>query len=104
VSADRLLRDAERAADRLRLVGPRMAARSGPDAAAVLTAVRAAIQRLADAGADAESRPRRAVPELAPHALGDQVLVLVHDLAAAGGGQEGLDAGSAALADLRSRI
>ncbi len=80
-ACDALIRQAERVADRLGLVGPRMAARSSPSAAAVLDDVRAVLQQLADLGADAESRERRPVPVLAAHALGDQVLVLAHDVA-----------------------
>lgn len=72
---------AARLADRLRVVGPRFAAREGPEAAAVLVDIRAVLQRLADLAADAEGRARRRLPVLAPHALGDQVLVLTHDLA-----------------------
>ena len=98
-----LARDAERTADRLRVVGPRMAARTGDDAAAVLAAVRADLQRLADLAADAEARPRRPVPVLGAHALGDQVLVLAHDVAATGSA-EAVDAGTAVLAELRARI
>jgi hypothetical protein len=102
-ASERLARDAERAADRLRVVGPRMAARTGEDAAALLDAVRADLQRLADAGADAEGRPRRTVPVLAPHALADQVLVLAHDVATAGDAAA-VEAGLAVVADLRARI
>lgn len=101
--AEALARDAERAADRLRVVGPRMAARTGDEAAAVLDAVRADLQRLADLAADAEGRPRRPLPVLRAHALGDQVLVLAHDVAAAGAA-DGLGAARAVLADLRARI
>jgi hypothetical protein len=103
VSAERLLREADRAADRLRVVGPRMAARTGPDAASLLGRVRAGLQRLADLAADAESRPPLAVPDLAPHALGDQLLVLAHDLAATGS-DIAVDAGLEALAELRAAI
>ncbi len=45
--------------------------------------VRAELQHLADAAADAEGRERRPVPELAPHAWGDQLTVLVTDALAA---------------------
>lgn len=99
----RLLRDAERAADRLRVVGPRLAARRGDEAAAVLAAVRADLQRLADVGADAEGRARRPVPALAAHALADQVLVLAHDVAAASD-DTAAAAGLAVVTDLRARI
>lgn len=77
-----LLVEAGRTADRLRVVGPRLAARSGPEAAALLDAVRGELQALADAGCDAEGVARRPVPVLGAHALGDQLLVLARDLAA----------------------
>lgn len=41
--------------------------------------VRPELQHLADVAADAEGRGRLLVPELAPHALGDQLTVLVRD-------------------------
>lgn len=74
------LRHLERLADRLRVVAPRLAAREGPEAAETLARVRAGLQELADLGADADGRPRRVIPELAAHGLGDQALVLGHDL------------------------
>nr|WP_246467170.1 hypothetical protein [Allocatelliglobosispora scoriae] len=46
-------------------------------------AVRALVQVLADAGADAEGLPRRGVPTLPDTALADQVRVLAADLMAA---------------------
>lgn len=108
MSTDRLERDAERAADRLRVVGPRMAARTGPEARALLDDVRADLQRLADLAADAEERPRRAVPVLAAHALADQVLVLAHDVAVAAPGTPAGDAATeaavAVVAALKARI
>ncbi len=76
--ARELERELERVADRLRVVGPRVHART--DRGAALAAVREVLQALADLAADAESRPRRPVPELAAHALGDQLLVLGHDV------------------------
>jgi hypothetical protein len=42
------------------------------------------VQRLADAGADAEGRARMRVPRLADTALPDQLRVMVTDLVAAG--------------------
>ena len=78
-----LAHELDRVADRLRVIGPRYAARNTPEAAAALDGVRAAIQRLADLAADAEGIAHRPVPRLAPHALADQVLVLGHDLLAA---------------------
>jgi hypothetical protein len=38
------------------------------------------VQRVADAGADAEGRPRRVVPRLADTVLADQLAVLVEDV------------------------
>jgi hypothetical protein len=107
-----LTREIERVADRLRVLGPRLAARlaarrttrepvaAGPDdlggpddlvgstepvdarAIATIEQIRDVLQRLADLAADAEGRRRRPVPALAPHGLADQVLVLGHDLLA----------------------
>jgi len=98
-----LRREAERVADRLQVVGPRMAARSGPDGEQVLADVRAVLGQLADLAADAERTPRRAVPVLAPHALADQLLVLAHDLAQFGD-PAALATGLAVLLDLKRRI
>jgi hypothetical protein len=79
-----LEREAGRVADRLRVLGPRWAARDhAPDAAAI-GAVRAALQALADVAADAAGAARRPVPPLALHAAGDQVLVLAREAAQAG--------------------
>jgi hypothetical protein len=39
-----------------------------------------AVQRLADAGADTEARPRRPVPRLGDVTLADQLTVVVEDL------------------------
>lgn len=69
----------ERVADRLRVVGPRLAGREGEEAASRLRQIRAGLQRLADLAADAEGEPRRPVPVLAAHALGDQMLVLGYE-------------------------
>jgi hypothetical protein len=40
----------------------------------------AVLQRLADAGADAEGQPRRPVPRLADVSLADQLTVVVEDI------------------------
>lgn len=77
---DEAVRQLERLADRLRVVGPRLAAREGPQAQDQLAAIRAGLQRLADLAAAADGHSRRAVPELAAFALADQLLVLGHDL------------------------
>lgn len=95
-----LIREAERVADRLRVLGPRWAARRhAPDAEAI-AAVRAALQQLADLVADADRAPRRPVPALALHALGDQVLVLSHEAGRAGVGA----AAAQVLITLRRRL
>ena len=96
-------RELDRVADRLRVVAPRLAARGTPEAAQTLGGLRAAVQALADLGADAERRPAGAVPELAPHALADQVLVLGHDLLAAGDPDAAARAHDL-LVDLRRRL
>jgi hypothetical protein len=86
-----LARETERVADRLRVLGPRWAAREyAPDSEAV-AAVRTALQALADVTAEADGDPRRAVPELALHALADQVSVLAHEAARAGAGPAAAD-------------
>lgn len=77
---DEAARQLERLADRLRVVGPRLAARQGPEAADLLARVRAGLQRIADLTADADAEPRRPVPVLSGYALADQALVLGSDL------------------------
>jgi hypothetical protein len=79
---DDAVRRLERLADRLRVVGPRLAARDGDEAKVLLAEIRAGLQRLADLAAEADDLPRRRVPELAGFALADQLLVLGHDLLA----------------------
>jgi hypothetical protein len=81
VTADpyEVLRAAERLADRLRMLGPRWAARDNPADAASAAAVREALQRLADLAARAEGQPSRPVPDIGLHALADQLLVLARD-------------------------
>jgi hypothetical protein len=131
-----LAREIERVADRLRVLGPRFAARlpartpaTGPadhdpgDGSRVgsgkpgtgpgesfetqtirtLEQIRGVLQVLADLAADAEGRPRRPVPALAPHGLGDQVLVLGHDLLAVPD-PDARVAGLGALTDLRRSL
>ena len=63
---------------------PALGAREQVEDARPAAEVRAALQRLADAAARAEHRPPRPVPDLGPHALADQVLVLARDAAATG--------------------
>jgi hypothetical protein len=127
-----LAREIERVADRLRVLGPRLAARLADrrmarepvavepvaaepgdlaeatelvDARAIATIeqVRDVLQRLADLAADAEDRRRRPVPALAPHGLADQVLVLGHDLIAVAD-PAARTAGLTALGELRHAL
>lgn len=126
-----LTQEIERVADRVRVLGPRMAARlsarpgapagrlgstggqgisvAGPgisvaeQASRTLDQIRGVLQVLADLAADAEGRPRRPVPALAPHGLGDQVLVLGHDLLAVAS-PDARAAGLSALIELRRAL
>ena len=111
MSAPALSVVAERVADRLRVVGPRMAARSSAEAAALLDDVRAVLQQLADlaagagagAGAGIENRARRTVPTLAAHGLADQVQVLVLEVTRTGD-TVAVATAAAILHDLSRRI
>lgn len=47
-------------------------------------AAAAAVQRLADLGADAEGRARRSVPALGPTVLADQLAIMVDDVVRTG--------------------
>lgn len=73
---------------RLSSLGPARITRPRDDGSAPIDVVRPALQALADEAADAEDRPRRAVPELAAHGLADQLIVLTNDLLAAAPGRE----------------
>jgi hypothetical protein len=98
-----VVRAAERLADRLRLLGPRWAARNRPDDAAPAFTVRAGLQRLADLTAAAEEEPARPVPDLGLHALADQLLVLARDVAATGDA-DALAEADTVLATLRAAL
>jgi hypothetical protein len=98
-----VMRAAERVADRLRMLGPRWAARRNPGDAAPTVAVRDALQRLADLAARAEGEPSRPVPDIGLHALADQLLVLARDATAAGDG-ETLDEAARTVEELRYRL
>jgi hypothetical protein len=74
------VRRLDRLAGRLRVAGPRLAAREGAEARQTLAAIRSGLQGLADLAADADGEPRRVVPGLSAHALADQALVLGHDV------------------------
>jgi hypothetical protein len=88
---EQLGREAERVADRLRVLGPRWANRDVATDAAQVAGVRSALQQLADLAADAWQMPHHDVPTLRLHALGDQVLVLAHEAAEAGCGASARD-------------
>ena len=98
-----VVRAAERVADRLRVLGPRWADRNRSEDARSAGQVRAGLQRLADAGARAERRPERPVPDLGLHVLADQVLVLARDVAATGDA-EALAEADDVLAGLRAGL
>ncbi|MEZ0490956.1 hypothetical protein AB2L28_01735 [Kineococcus sp. TBRC 1896] len=61
--------------------------------------VRAAAQDLADLAADAEGQPRRTLPVLATHGLGDQLAVLGTDVL-----RHGDDAALAAAHEVLTRV
>jgi hypothetical protein len=63
----------------------------------------AVLQRLADAGADAEGQPRRPVPLLADVNLADQLTVMVDDILRTGD-PAALRAAATELAALRSAL
>jgi hypothetical protein len=70
----------DRLADRLRVVGPRLAARQSQEAGDLIGQIREGLQKIADLTADADGEPRRPVPALSAYALADQALVLGSDL------------------------
>jgi hypothetical protein len=77
--------EVRRVATRLAALGPARLTRAAEDGATPADRVRPVLQDLADRAADLEGEPRRSVPVLAPHALADQLVVLVGDLLAAAG-------------------
>ena len=102
-TAEDAQRELVRVADRLRVIGPRLAARGTPAAEEALGQVRTGLQQLADLAAQAAGEPIRAVPGLAPHALADQVLVLGHDLLAGPAGATDVRRADAVRALVRIR-
>jgi hypothetical protein len=119
VNGESLLRDAERTADRLRVVLPRLLGRADDaPGVALLAEVRDTLQALADAAAPAQGRTRREVPRIGVHAVPEQLLVLAHDLvsatarpgafageaAAQAAHEQALDDARVALQGLRSRL
>jgi len=107
VDAGELIRQGERVAARVGVVGPRLAARlaarEAPEARQMLDHIRSVLQQLADLGADAEGRARRPVPVLDAHALADQLMVFVHDVAVFGQDADRA-AAHAVLRDLAARL
>lgn len=100
--------DLRRTVDRVgSLALPRLAAAFEPEATRA-DAVRALVQHLADAAADLAGEPRRVVPRLGDHAVGDQLAVCGHDLLAAaasdGSDDAALTAAADDLLDLRRRL
>jgi hypothetical protein len=80
--------DLTRTVDRLRTLGlARLEASFAPEPTRADAAHEVA-QRLADESADLEGRPRRQLPTLGAHAVGDQLAVTGHDLLAAAGDRE----------------
>lgn len=94
-------RELRRVVDRLAGLGPERVQRPGADGVAASERVRAVLDLLAAQAADLRGDDRREVPLLRPHALGDQLTVLV---------REALDAGADAsavrahLTDLRRAL
>lgn len=66
-------------------------------------AAAAAVQRLADLGADAEGRPRRPVPGLGPAVLADQLAVVADDVARTGD-EAAIGAAAAEVAALKAAL
>jgi len=83
VDPERLAREVERLADRLRTLSDVRLARPLPPYATRADAARAVVQLLADHAAGLEGRPSREVPRLTDLAVGDQVAVTGTDLVVA---------------------
>jgi hypothetical protein len=83
----------DRVVTRLRVLGMRMSADGPRPPSAAGTAdpvgrIHSVLREIADLAADAECVPRRSVPELAPNAVADQLLVLAQDLVSVAGPAE----------------
>ena len=109
-STDRFEADLRRTVDRLRTLGlDRLKASFAPEPTRA-DAAYAVAGRLADAAADLDGGPRRALPRLADQAVGDQVAVCGHELLAASSvadravGDAALSLAADDLLDLRRRI
>jgi len=77
-------RELRRVVERLGALGPDRVTRPGPDGATPADLVRAELEVLASEAADLRGDDHRAVPALRPHALGDQLVVLVGEALDAG--------------------
>jgi hypothetical protein len=87
---------------RIAALGPaRLARPAVRDGVPPVERVRPVLQHLADVAAQAEGRGPRAVPELEPHAVADQLVVLVRDVLAATAGAGDRDA---VLDDVHGRL
>lgn len=87
-AVERAERELWRVTTRLAALGPSRCRRPGPDGVSPADRVRPVLQWAADTAAACERRPRRVVPVLGEHALGDQLVVLAGDLLAAAGDDE----------------
>ena len=77
-------RELRRVVGRLSGLTPERAERPGPDGTSPADLVRAELVALAVDAAERRGDDHRDVPVLRPHALGDQLTVLVHEALAAG--------------------
>jgi hypothetical protein len=104
---ERYAADLERTVDRVRTMAlTRLGAAFEPEPTRA-DAVRRLAQRLADDAAALAGEPLRPLPRLADQAVGDQLAVVGHDLAAAAlaaGRPEALDAPAEELLALRRRL
>lgn len=94
-------RELRRVVGRLAALGPQRLTRRGPDGATPADLVRAEVVVLAEVAADLRGDDHRHVPVLRPHALGDQLTVMVHEALAAGARPDDL---TARLAQLRRAL
>ena len=98
---ERLAVEAERTADRLRTMTLARLGRGAPSPADLAHAL---AQRLADIAADAEGRPRRALPRLGDECAGDQIAVTAYDVLRAAPGRDVIDECADALVELRRAV
>jgi hypothetical protein len=94
-------RELRRVVERLAGLGPQRVGRAGADGVAPSARVRAVLALLAAQAADLRGDDHRTVPVLRPHALGDQLTVLVHEALEAGVDPSSV---TARLTDLRRAL